>query len=341
MTEIAARREKRIVLNGRYRSRMILVLGICLGLGVWGGKASGGSASANETPKEKIARARRLFLQGKRSFKKKAYRRALRYFEQAFQVWHNRVFHFNIAVVHARLGNQKKAVAHVFAYLKGASASERRLPAELEKLFHSYGIIQVSTPHENAQHWVDGRRVKTGREMKQVVAAGVHNVEIRRHGRCVARRAISVVGGQVVNWTVSAESGPAGGELNRVVRAGGRNGDRSPTPQTIRTVHWGYFAALSGVAAAGLGAALGLYFKTKRVNDRYLADTTQKNLRSEGLRYQHATNTLFGVAAGAAVAAAVVAVFTRWRSPHTEASVAVGATPLPGGGIVQVTFSGP
>ena len=295
-------------------------------------------AKPNKSTKKYILRARKLFFKGKRSFGKGNYRRALVFFKKAFQAWNNRVFHFNIAVAHARLGDEKSAVEHVFKYLKGASPRERRLPKELEKLIHSYGILHVSTPFLDANHWVDDKKVTSGKVMRVVVPTGVHNVVIRRNGKLFARRALSVVGGQIVHWTVSSDRGGPSVKLNRIHRSVHFTKTNKNKPKLPGRLHWAYFATFSSLAATGFAVGLGFYFKTKSINDRYLDDTSNKTLRSKGILFQNTTNALLGVAACSALTATVLAFFTQWQSPKTKHTVSVSGGPLPGGGVLNISF---
>jgi hypothetical protein len=61
------------------------------------------------------------------------------------------------------------------------------------------------------------------------------------------------------------------------------------------------------------------------------------DLRDEGKMYQNITNGMWGVAAGAAVAAGVLAIFTRWR--RREKPARVSAAPLIGPGTAGFTFT--
>lgn len=271
-----------------------------------------------------VARAKRHFTAGKKSFERKDYQAALRQFTLAYEKWSNRVFHFNIAMCHAYLGQPVPAVRHLRQYLRGATPEERDLPDLLQQVQEKVGILVIQTPDAEASIAIGGQVVGHG-QVEWVVEPGSHVVEIRREGQTVITRTLTVEAGKEARWTIQAVPRPA----PRVFVA----------PRERRKLGTQYFATLATMSAVTFGAALGLYFKTDQVNRDYLTRHTP-SLRDEGLRYQAATNALLAVSAGALVTTAVLAIFTRWkRKPERPLGVTVVPPSLGQGMVLGLTWA--
>jgi hypothetical protein len=145
----------------------------------------------------------------------------------------------------------------------------------------------------------------------------------------------------VASWTVSLKgltagqrrTTPSGARPSTPRSAGDATGIRGDAPSA--GVHWGYFTGVGALAAASLGAAIGLYYETREINQDFRADPSQIGLRKKGLRYEDATNAMIGVAAAAGATAVLLAFFTRWRSGETP-HIAVMASPVRGGGVLSL-----
>ena len=77
---------------------------------------------------------------------------------------------------------------------------------------------------------------------------------------------------------------------------------------------------------------------TKKAYDDFVASgRSDPDLHDQGELYQRTTNALWGVCAGVAVTAVILAIFTRWR--RAESSSPVSAGPLVGPGGVGLTIT--
>lgn len=101
-----------------------------------------------------------------------------------------------------------------------------------------------------------------------------------------------------------------------------------------------YTLTFAVVAVAVAVAATGTGVKALQLNKEW-KDTGSASTRKSGMLLQGVTNALWGVSAAAAVTAAILAIFTRWKrtKPDRDQSAAldVDVGPLPGGASVRVS----
>lgn len=86
------------------------------------------------------------------------------------------------------------------------------------------------------------------------------------------------------------------------------------------------------------GAAIGTGLKAQSLHDDYKANPTRQT-RDDGLVMRNTTNGLWGAAGAVAVAAGVMAIFTRWKKKRERSAWVpnVGVGVQPGGASVSVT----
>jgi hypothetical protein len=243
------------------------------------------------------AMARRLFARGRALFAKRRYRRAIAALEQALRHWNRRELHFNIALCYYELRDDVGTVRHLRAYLRGASQSEKRaVPLALRRLRRKVGVVVVESNEPEAVIRIDG--VMRGRgKVEWVVRPGQVQVVIHREGVAALERTMLARAGGTTYWDVTVDR----------IRVVGPGSGRRPKP-----LHWQWFAVAAGTAVGAAIVAVGLGVKTHRLHQDFDANPTWAT-RSEGIRYQTLTNVLWGVAGAAAVTAAVLAYFTRWK----------------------------
>ena len=83
--------------------------------------------------------------------------------------------------------------------------------------------------------------------------------------------------------------------------------------------------------------AVGLGVRTRALHRDFDQNPTWST-RDEGLRYQTLTNVMWGIAGAAALSAAVIAIFTRWKRTERPNRVQVLPVLTPGGVGVTGTF---
>ena len=160
-----------------------------------------------------------------------------------------------------------------------------------------------------------------------------------RDGAEVGRKELTVEGGGTATWQhrVSATQRPLPGHRPR------RQPDPSdPEPATDRAsgrakVHWGYFAAASGLTVVAGGLMVWLGLETNDLEERFQAGPTP-SLQSRGRRYRAATNAMVGLTSAAAITAAVLAFYTRWKGKERTSARRVTPVISPGAAGVTVRF---
>ena len=151
------------------------------------------------------AKAKRFFRKGKRLFKRGKYARAIAFFKKAYRFRPHPVIQYNIAIAYSRLDKNVEALKHLHIYLKGADATDPKLPVELKLLKQKVGSILVVVPNPKAKIFIDGRFVGQNK-VKLYFEPGKRVVEIRLDNRIVATRVITVEGGQEKVWEITPAS---------------------------------------------------------------------------------------------------------------------------------------
>lgn len=290
------------------------------------------AAPAGEEPSEEDkTQARRYFSQGQKLFRRQRFSQAVEAFEKAYQYWGRREVHFNIAFSYARLGEPVKAVTHLRQYLREATEPEKRkVPALLRKMQQSVGVLIIRVPSDEARIYVDGRDEGTG-HVEIVVETGVRMVEIRLRGKTVAKNEMDAEPGIEKIWELTELPGT---EPKPDPKPDPRP-DPRPDPITppivedppSRGLHWAYFTAAAGLAAVAAGVAGGTGFKTNSLRKDY-EDNPTRSTMNKGNTMRRVTNAMWGVSAGFAAGAAVLAIFTEWKKPTKKI--------IPGDGTVTV-----
>ncbi len=242
-------------------------------------------------------RARKLFASGQALYAKRRYRQAIEALTEALRHWNRREIHFNIALCFYELNNAVGAIRHLRTYLKGASRREKRaVPRPLRRLRRKVGLVVISSSDTNAEIWIDGIPRGKGKA-EWVVRPGAVQVAIHRSGATNVKRTLKARAGGTTYWDVT---------VNRIRVEGPANGG------SRTRLHWQWFTAAAGVAVVAAGLAVGFGIKAGKIHDEFDANPTW-DLRDRGIRFQTLTNVMWGVAGVAAVTAAVLVYFTRWK----------------------------
>jgi hypothetical protein len=309
-------------------------------------------ARAEEPTKRDKAKAKRYFRQGHRLFRRRKYSQAVEAFKRAYEHWKRREIHFNIAFAYARMGEKVKAVEHLREFLKQASRAERRkVPRILRKMQQQVGVLIVDVPDDEATIYIDGRKVGE-QHVEVVVEPGKRVVEIRLKEKTVARKEMDAQPGMEKAWELTEIPRPEPRPRPRpepriepVPRPRPRPQPTPDEPEPKKGLHWAYFTASAGLAVIAASVAVGTGVMTDQLRSDY-EDNPTRSTMDKGNTMRNVTNAMWGVAAGAAVGAAVLAIFTRWSQPEesatpseaggAEVSIAPGITP--GGVSLGVTI---
>ena len=248
---------------------------------------------------DKVA-AKQFFQAGKKLLSMKKYRQAIDAFQKAYKYWKHRVLFSNIAPSYAYLGKKAEAGDCLRKYLKKATFREKRLPKVLREVLQQTGVLEIRTQEPDAEIIVDGRVVRRG-TAERVVVTGQRAVDIRPKDQMVARKVIAVPPNGRVVWEPLKKGGAVPAVVPRPAdpaQAGKPPEGGTPVTvkrrETIRTLHWAYFAAVAGLAAAMCGAAVGMGFRTKNLRDDFLNDRTNGSLRDKAIQSQNITNAFRG-----------------------------------------------
>lgn len=322
---------------------------IALTIAVFIASAAAGARADEPTKKDKV-KAKRLFRQGHRLFKRRKYSQSVEAFKKAYKFWGRREIHFNIAFAYAKLGEKVKAVTHLRKFLKEATPAEkRRVPRILRKMQQSVGVLVIQVPSDEAKIFVDGRDAGSGR-VEIVVETGKRVVEIRLKDKTVAKKEFDAEPGMEKLWELTElprpEPRPDPRPEPRPDPRPGPPPDPTPDPtpkaKPKTGLHWAYFAAAAGLAVVAAGVAAGTGVKTDSLREDYEKTPTRSTM-DQGNTMRRTTNAMWGVAAGAAAGAAVLAIFTQWSKPkesNQPPSGGVTVTPgvSPGGVSLHVSF---
>ena len=300
---------------------------------------------ARAAPEDKVT-ARTFFVAGKKLFSAGRYREAIEALTKAQKYWKHHVILFNIAYCHARLGETLAAGTYLHQFLERASDKERQLPPELEAIRRATGILTIEAPRDDLRLFVNGEPVGRGR-VRLVALAGRKVLELRKNDRVLARQVVFLPGTETRSWAPGPETlsrlEPGPKRVSRPVSALPRAiaAPMGRPDESRGKVHWGYFAATTGLALALAGAATGLGLHAKSLVDDYrranalgLATEAQ---RSRAIGTMIGVNALWGAAGAAAITASILAIFTRWR-PAERVESRLRITPGPGSGPLGLGF---
>jgi len=285
-----------------------------------------------------IARAKKLFLKGRKLFAQKEYKQAIESFKAAYFFWKRKEIQFNIALAYFNLGDEINAVTHLRMYLAQCSAEERKtVPKPLMKLQQKVGVLIVQMPRQEAEIWVNNRLEGQGR-VEKVVRPGEMKVEIKIDNEVVATKSIPVDEGTQKVWELTTiPSGKDADDKGQDQRGGGQR-EIVKVKEGLGKLHWAYFTIAAGLTVVAGGVVAGVGVKTMQIKDEYEENQTDE-LEKKGERYKLGTNIMIGVTAAAGVSAAVLAVFTKWsgdkkKDDNKEPSVTGRVTPFVGPGSV-------
>jgi hypothetical protein len=315
-----------------------------------------GAASPPPARGDARTAVRRPFELGKKLFNRGRFLEAVTAFKAAYAIQPHRVIEYNIALSYARAGKPVEALPWLRRYQQGATAQDPPLDPALQQVPLRVGTLVVKVGDPAAAIYVDGRLV--GRVRVEIVAEpGQRAVDVRLGDRVLARRIIDVVAGKENVWEItSAERPPPErraepAAVPRPVRPAeplaARRSERPlapvpppPRPRRVRArLHWAWFATVTALAAGAAAGAAAFSVMNRNAYDGFLEDRTNAALRRDGVRYQVTANALWGTAAGLALGAAVLSLFTRWRP--TERPGAVGVLPVVGPGAFGLELSLP
>jgi hypothetical protein len=302
-----------------------LLLGIVLSL------CTTSLATAEPEAPERI-KARQLVAEGREALSKQQYSSALERFQQAYLLWPRPEIQFNLSLVYVELKDKINAAVHLRRFIARASASERAaIPEPIRNVLREVAVIRVQPQGPTITTWLNGRKVGTG-DVEIVLLPGVYSLEMRDGDRVVQHEEFPLGGGQELVWRQSRAFQPRPVGRPRTSRD---QAHHRSSRGTSRRLHYAAFVALAALAGCAGAAIVGTGIRARDLNDGYRT-TGDPQTRDLGRSYQLTTNVLVGVAASAAVTAAVLAIFTRWPGKETSRSVRVTPALAPGGVAVQL-----
>jgi len=289
--------------------------------------------------------ARQAVRQAIRLLRLHRYERSIAVLEAAYRRWHRPSFLFNMAVVLAVKGDVVDAVRMLRRYRKQVPGQDSKLPGPLRAALGRVGVLVVRAPSRRISIYLNGKMVGKG-SIEEVLQPGIRTVELRQGSVVLKQKEIHIEAGKAALWEVDVLPRHATTRSVRAQRASTGLQSRARSGQTAHVgvtsgngpsvhrpsrsgLHWAYFASVAGLALAGLGAAVGLSVKTRSLYGTFGNDRTNEDLAARGARYQNAANAMWGVTGALAIAAGVLAVFTRWKPDRREHSVTLQPT---GGG---------
>jgi len=291
----------------------LIILMVCLPTGL----------ARAETSEADKAKARKLVKIAKVMLKKKDLNQALRYFEQAHRYWANPVIQYNIAVVHMAKGSKVKAAYALRKYMKTATADQKaRLPVALRKVLTQVAVLRIKARATDVAIWVEGKLEGMG-TVEVVVLPGKRTVEFRKGEKVMEAKDLDTAGGQTLIYN---QGGPS------------PTPPPPPPPADTKKLHWVYFVAAAGLAVVAGAVAVGTGVRTLALYDEFKKDTSDTDIQRQGKTMKAVTNAMIGVTAAAAVAAGVLAFFTRWKKTEKPNTVRVQPAVTPGGASVSLTL---
>ncbi len=292
-------------------------------------------------PRKVKRKARRLLRKGRRAYRRKHFRRAVKYFLQAFKVWPRRELNYNIAIAYGRLGDKIKAVTYIRRFEKDASVKElRSVPRWLREIKDEVAVVNVQGP-DGATVKMDGQVVGVV-PVELVIMPGMHLFVIIKDGKRFAKRDWDVKPGLRKVWeVVQPRKVPVRVVTKVVVPVPARQPPPPPPPPPRQGISK-WYTITAGLVALGLaGAAIATGLQAKKLHDEYTSGATRE-LRADGRSMVHTTNILWGVSGGLAVTSVVLAIFTQWKkvSKAEKASMAPRLRLGVGSGGASVSLSG-
>jgi len=288
------------------------------------------------------ARAKRHYKRGKRFFRQRKYVKAYAAFHKAYGYRKHPLLLYNIALTLALQGKKLDSAMFLRRYRTARRGQLPNLPKRLRDVLDDTGVLKVTTPNPKAAILVDGLEVGKGSaEITALVGRRAVNIVVKN--RIVARRIIHVNPDSIKVWELlEIPTAPVARVHPRLrPRPGTRPVQDGVLPVTragspTRGIHWAYFSVAAGMAVAGLGAAIGLSLTIRKIDSDCHAAPCTTAESDRGFSLQVATNTLWGVAGGAAVTAAVLLFFTRWKKAESST---VSVLPLVGPRNVGLTLT--
>ncbi len=267
------------------------------------------------------ARQKRL---AKRSFRRamywlhrKRYDRALSILRQAYDKWKSPSFLYNLAVVYALKGDPVSSVEYLRRYRRMRPDEDAKLPRPLQHAKDQVALLVVRAPDSKVAIYVNGERKGTG-HIEIVMLPGTPTVEMRRGRTVLKTKKVHLEAGRQTLWDVDSIEPPrprAQPRPTRPIPSTAQPG-HSTTSRWKNRLHWAYFTAAGATALVALAAAVGLSAKTKSTYQDFVGtDRTDENLARKGNAFQNSANAMWALTGTMTVAAAVLAVFTRWKNP--------------------------
>lgn len=281
-------------------------------------------------------KAMRHFRKGKRLYRREKFYRAVQSFERSFDLLRHKNTLLNIAISFSEMENAAMAITFLRKALElsGKRAEDLLDGKEYAKLLEmrrQVVIIEVVAPDQEAEIYIN--RVKVGRhKVEKVLYPGMHRVEIKVGDEIKAENVFELAAGDAKRWVVPDWVTPnVRKQITEERRRRRRRRGKIPF----------YYMLTTSVIAVAAGATV-IYTGIK--TDQLAKDfhrTGNPATERKGKKYKLATNILIGVAAGAAVTTAILAIFTDWGSKKKkETGPTAIVVPVAGPETVGLSVSG-
>ena len=272
--------------------------------------------SAEESPR---VQARAAYDRGQAAFGKGDFEQALAAFETAYGLLPNPIVLRSIAKSEERLGRIVDAISHLSAFLRALPDHPERaqIEREISELRRRPGTLVFVVTPVDALIQVDDRPAALRSRAAIQLSPGPHLVTVTRTGHERVLREIQVVPG--ARQELRVDLSPVQADLaDEVLIADGQDD----------TALW----VAGGIGVVGLSAGTVLGFLALSENSDFDADPTVESA-DRGERLALFADVAFGVAAMAAVTAAVLYLTAEEPEPAPTAALQWGLAPVPGGAV--------
>lgn len=283
----------------------------------------------------------RLDSEAYKAWQKGNIKQALSLWLKAYSKWPKPLLLYNVALAYEQLKDPVHAVSYLRDYLRvapaqgGKAALITQARGRLKKLRQQVSVLVVKGP-QGSMVLIDGKPIGVV-PVEVVIAPGAHRIDLVKAKVKVGGQTVQLKAGQSETVTVLAPIPIAQPPKRR--RVGPRPIiDRPAPPKPPKGLPMTY-AITAGVVGGAVAIAATVTGVMALGLNKKFKDTGSASARTDGIRLQHATNALWGVAGVAAVTSAILAIFTRWKRarPDRDRSVDLDMVALPGGASVSVS----
>ncbi len=335
-----------MVQRARLRPSDKIILPVLLSVMAWS-LASPPAALAAPTSNESTPTTRKLTVKEKRLarralrraiflLRKKRFDKAIAILKQAYDQWQSPSFLYNLAISFAIKGDPLNAVRYLRQYRQFHPGDDAKLPGPLRRAKEQVGLLVIRAPKPDISIYVDGELKGKGR-VETILLPKMTVIEMRRGKVVLKTKRVRIEGGRQTLWEVDALPAPSKKRTQHPGFGNDHGGTKGSSKKSLQRLHWGYFAATSATALLSLAVAVGMSVVTRNIHlDFEETDRTDEDLAKKGRTFQTTANAMWAVTGTLTVAAAVLAVFTRWGKRPEEQNTKLQVSPT--GATLTITW---